>query len=184
MKYGAVAHSARNCAHLRWGLSGKDEGSTIWAWPKTSGRPRGAGDCLRVAAGEELNHGSRPSGGRKSRLVTGGTGGTGKATAIGLPAPGARVRITGRHPAHAEAAAESIRAAPAATSPRGHLPRQWPARPGSRGGALAGGASYGPVADGMKARSRRCSNYVAQDAHGQRRVTARYAMLCSAGATC
>ena len=41
----------------------------------------------------------------KSVLVTGGTGGIGKATAIGLAALGARVGITGRDPARTEAAA-------------------------------------------------------------------------------
>jgi retinol dehydrogenase 14 len=45
-------------------------------------------------------------------LVTGGTGGIGKATAIGLAALGARVGITGRDPARTEAAAASIRATP------------------------------------------------------------------------
>ncbi len=48
----------------------------------------------------------------KSVLVTGGTGGIGKATAIGLAALGARVGITGRDPARTEAAAASIRATP------------------------------------------------------------------------
>jgi NAD(P)-dependent dehydrogenase (short-subunit alcohol dehydrogenase family) len=48
----------------------------------------------------------------KSVLVTGGTGGIGRATAIGLAALGARVGITGRDPARTEAAAASIRAAP------------------------------------------------------------------------
>ena len=48
----------------------------------------------------------------KSVLVTGGTGGIGKATATGLAALGARVGITGRDPARAEAAAAGIRAAP------------------------------------------------------------------------
>src|ERR1700682_6149012 len=43
-------------------------------------------------------------------LVTGGTGGIGKATAIGLAALGARVGITGRDIARAEAAAADIRA--------------------------------------------------------------------------
>jgi retinol dehydrogenase-14 len=47
----------------------------------------------------------------KSVLVTGGTGGIGKATAIGLAALGARVGITGRDQARTEAAAASIRAA-------------------------------------------------------------------------
>ncbi len=48
----------------------------------------------------------------KSVLVTGGTGGIGKATAAGLAALGARVGITGRDPARTEAAAASIRATP------------------------------------------------------------------------
>ena len=47
----------------------------------------------------------------KSVLVTGGTGGIGKATAIGLAALGARVGITGRDPARTEAAAASVRTA-------------------------------------------------------------------------
>ena len=45
----------------------------------------------------------------KSVLVTGGTGGIGKATAIGLAALGARVGITGRDPARTEAAAAGPR---------------------------------------------------------------------------
>jgi len=48
----------------------------------------------------------------KSVLVTGGTGGIGRATAIGLVALGARVGITGRDPARTEAAAAGIRAMP------------------------------------------------------------------------
>ena len=52
-----------------------------------------------------------PSMAGKSVLVTGGTGGIGKATAIGLAALGARVGITGRDQARAAAAAAGIRAA-------------------------------------------------------------------------
>jgi retinol dehydrogenase 14 len=44
-------------------------------------------------------------------LVTGGTGGIGRATATGLAAMGARVAITGRDTARAEAAAREIREA-------------------------------------------------------------------------
>jgi NAD(P)-dependent dehydrogenase (short-subunit alcohol dehydrogenase family) len=53
------------------------------------------------------------SGGMAGRtvLVTGGTGGIGKATAIGLATMGARVGITGRELARAEQAAADIRAA-------------------------------------------------------------------------
>jgi retinol dehydrogenase-14 len=47
----------------------------------------------------------------KTVLVTGGTAGIGKATAIGLARLGARVGITGRDIARAEAAAADIRAA-------------------------------------------------------------------------
>ena len=48
----------------------------------------------------------------KSVLVTGGTGGIGRATATALAALGARVGITGRDPARTEAAAAGIRAMP------------------------------------------------------------------------
>jgi NAD(P)-dependent dehydrogenase (short-subunit alcohol dehydrogenase family) len=53
----------------------------------------------------------KPSMTGKNVLVTGGTGGIGKATAIGLAALGARVGITGRDRVRAEAAAADIRAA-------------------------------------------------------------------------
>ena len=49
----------------------------------------------------------------KVALITGGTGGIGKATAIGLATMGARVGITGRDLARAEQAASDIRAASA-----------------------------------------------------------------------
>ena len=44
-------------------------------------------------------------------LITGGTGGIGRATAEGLAAMGAHVAITGRDPVRAEDAAREIRAA-------------------------------------------------------------------------
>src|SRR6202521_5941039 len=44
-------------------------------------------------------------------LITGGTGGIGKATAIGIATMGARVGVTGRDLARAEQAAADIRAA-------------------------------------------------------------------------
>ncbi|HEX6246529.1 MAG TPA: SDR family oxidoreductase [Nocardioidaceae bacterium] len=47
----------------------------------------------------------------RTALVTGGTGGIGRATAMGLATMGASVAITGRHAARAEAAAREIRAA-------------------------------------------------------------------------
>jgi retinol dehydrogenase 14 len=47
----------------------------------------------------------------KTVLVTGGTGGIGKATALGLATLGARVAITGRDQARAQAAAADIRTA-------------------------------------------------------------------------
>ena len=43
----------------------------------------------------------------KSVLVTGGTGGIGKTTAIGLAALGARVGITGRDPARSQVAVQA-----------------------------------------------------------------------------
>jgi len=47
----------------------------------------------------------------KSVLITGGTGGIGRATAIGLARMGARVGITGRDPTRTEQAAAGIRSA-------------------------------------------------------------------------
>lgn len=46
----------------------------------------------------------------RTALVTGGTGGIGRATAMGLATMGANVAITGRHAARAEATAREIRA--------------------------------------------------------------------------
>jgi len=67
-----------------------------------------------VAAGpdhEELTMASTPFMTGKTVLITGGTGGIGRATAIGLAKLGARVAITGRDLGRAEAAAVDIRRA-------------------------------------------------------------------------
>ena len=52
-----------------------------------------------------------PSMAGKTVLITGGTSGIGRATAIGLAALGARVAITGRDRGRAEAAAVEVRGA-------------------------------------------------------------------------
>ena len=70
-------------------------------------------DCLREVAGVGRNPWLTPPWmAGKFVLVTGGTGGLGEATAIGLAALGARVGITGRDQARAEAAAAGIGAVP------------------------------------------------------------------------
>src|SRR4051812_38160826 len=53
---------------------------------------------------------SRPMAGR-TVLVTGGTGGIGKATALGLAALGAHIAVTGRHPTRIDDAVREIREA-------------------------------------------------------------------------
>ena len=75
-----------------------------------------AGDCLRAAAGDEPNLGSRSSHGPEVRSGHRRSRRQGKITAIGLAVLGARVGITGRDPARSQAAAENIRAASAVTS--------------------------------------------------------------------
>jgi NAD(P)-dependent dehydrogenase (short-subunit alcohol dehydrogenase family) len=58
-----------------------------------------------------MERGPRPADGRGIVLVTGGTGGIGKTTVIGLATMGTHVAITGRDPVRAQAAGREIRAA-------------------------------------------------------------------------
>jgi short chain dehydrogenase len=66
---------------------------------------------MQAAIDEEAGKADTPMMAGKTVLVTGGTGGIGDATAVGLARLGARVGITGRDIARTEAAATSIRAA-------------------------------------------------------------------------
>src|SRR5215207_6654182 len=84
-------------------------------WP----RPRGGRTTRRVHGGQDTRSDERcstmtrihrgPMTGR-TVLVTGGSRGIGKATAVGLSAMGAHVAITGRDRGRTEAAAREIRA--------------------------------------------------------------------------
>ncbi len=66
---------------------------------------------MKAAIDHEAAKAGMPLMAGKTVLVTGATGGIGKATAVGLARVGARVGITGRDVARAEAAATDIRAA-------------------------------------------------------------------------
>ena len=66
---------------------------------------------MKAAIDEETVRAGVPLMLGKTVLVTGATGGIGKATAVGLARLGAKVGITGRDTARAEAAATDIRAA-------------------------------------------------------------------------
>src|ERR1700712_1700669 len=69
----------------------------------------GGGRRPPTAGGKTMTQSGQMAG--RTVLVTGGTGGIGKATATGLAAMGARIAISGRDRARAEAAAADIRAA-------------------------------------------------------------------------
>src|SRR2546430_6347168 len=71
---------------------------TRWAAPGKDGAPAMTDQTTGPMAG-------------KTVLVTGGTGGIGRATAAGLAALGARVAIAGRDPVRARAVAADIAAA-------------------------------------------------------------------------
>src|SRR2546423_7763428 len=66
---------------------------------------------MKTGIATDAPEAGRPLMAGKTVLVTGATGGIGKATAVGLARLGARVAITGRDMARAEAAAVDIRAA-------------------------------------------------------------------------
>src|SRR5438067_9728258 len=66
---------------------------------------------MKTGIATDAPEAGRPLMAGKTVLVTGATGGIGKATAVGLARLGARVAITGRDMARAEAAAADIRAA-------------------------------------------------------------------------
>ena len=66
---------------------------------------------MKTGIATDAPEAGRPLMAAKTVLVTGATGGIGKATAVGLARLGARVAITGRDMARAEAAAADIRAA-------------------------------------------------------------------------
>jgi hypothetical protein len=100
----------------------------------TPGRTRADGDARLPRPDLSMKESAMADAPRmtgKTVLVTGGTGGIGKATAVGLAALGARVGITGRDRLRAEAAAD-IRAASghpeawtAPASPRRCCTRAW-----------------------------------------------------------
>ena len=66
---------------------------------------------MKTGIATDAPEAGRPLMAGKTVLLTGATGGIGKATAVGLARLGARVAITGRDMARAEAAAADIRAA-------------------------------------------------------------------------
>ena len=136
----------------RRGTAGRRNPSWLEAWPTRPGRAaRRNGGTRSPLANRRLRTCDRRAGGRggtpnmpetqrmtgRTVLITGGTGGIGKATAIGLAAMGARVAITGHDRGRAEdAAADPRRRRPGGRGVRrGHV--------GSGGGAAARGRDPG-----------------------------------------